>query len=405
VVAIFVDITERKKAQQIVEEARIYAENIVETMREPLIVLDTDLKVISANRSFYQTFKVSHKETQGRFIYDLGNRQWDIPKLRQLLEEILPKNDTLDDYEIEHDFETVGPKTMLFNARRLATMQMILITIEDITERKRAEEELRRTYEELQAAHRRLEESQAQLIQTEKMSALGTLVAGTAHELNNPIMGILNFVAHCVKHTSEDAPTYTVLQDIQHEAKRCAEIVRNLLTFSHVERDGDEAYQKGSLTEILGRVLKLLCYRIEKQGVSVTQHIADDTPDIWMDPNSVQRLILNLIANALDALEDSPIRELNVEIRREGEFVQMTIADTGCGIAAEHLGSIFDPFFTTKPVGQGTGLGLSVCQGIVETHGGKITCESEPGVGAKFTILLPVVEAGKEQIKCASAYL
>jgi two-component system CheB/CheR fusion protein len=405
VVAIFVDTTERKKAQQIIEEARIYAENIIETMREPLIVLDTDLKVISANRSFYKTFKVNHKETQGRFIYDLGNRQWDIPKLRQLLEEILPKNNTFDDYEIEHDFETVGPKTMLFNARRLATMQMILITIEDITERKRAEEELRRTYEELQAAHRRLEESQAQLIQTEKMSALGTLVAGTAHELNNPIMGILNFVAHCVKHTSEDAPTYTVLQDIQHEAKRCAEIVRNLLTFSHVKRDDNEAYQKGSLTEILGQVLRLLCYRIEKQGVSVTQHIADDTPEIWMNPNNVQRLILNLIANALDALEDSPIRELNVEIRREGEFIQMTIADTGCGIAAEHLGSIFDPFFTTKPVGQGTGLGLSVCQGIVETHGGKITCESEPGVGAKFTILLPVEKAGKEQIKCASAYL
>jgi two-component system CheB/CheR fusion protein len=405
VVAIFVDTTERKKAQQIIDEARIYAENIVETIREPLIMLDTDLKVISANKSFYQTFKVNHKETQGRFIYDLGNRQWDIPKLRQLLEEILPKNNTFDDYEIEHHFETIGPKTMLFNARRHATTKMVLITIEDITERKRAEEELRRTYEELQAAHRRLKEFQVQLIQTEKMSALGTLVAGTAHELNNPIMGILNFVAHCVKHTSEDAPIYTALQDIQHEAKRCAEIVRNLLTFSHVERDDDEAYQKGSLTEILGRVLELLRYRIEKQRVSVTQHIADDTPEIWMNPNSAQRLILNLIANALDALEDSPIRELNVEIHSEGEFVQMTIADTGCGIAAEHLGSVFDPFFTTKPVGQGTGLGLSVCQGIVETHGGKITCESEPGVGAKFTILLPVEKAGKEQIKCASAYL
>ena len=142
VVAIFVDITERKKAQQIIEEARAYAENIIETMREPLIVLDTDLKVISANRSFYQTFKVNHKETKGQFIYDLGNRQWDIPKLRQLLEEILPKNNTFDNYEIEHNFETIGPKTMLFNARRLATMQMILITIDDITERKNKEKQI-----------------------------------------------------------------------------------------------------------------------------------------------------------------------------------------------------------------------------------------------------------------------
>jgi two-component system CheB/CheR fusion protein len=148
VVAIFIDITEHKKAQQIIEEARAYAENIVETMREPLIVLDTDLKVISANRSFCRTFKVNHKETQGQFIYDLGNRQWDIPKLRQLLEEILPKNNTFDNYEIEHNFDTIGPKTMLFNARRLTTVPMILITIDDITERKQMERELARAKEE-----------------------------------------------------------------------------------------------------------------------------------------------------------------------------------------------------------------------------------------------------------------
>ena len=100
VVAIFVDITERKKARQVIEEARAYAESIIETMRAPLIVLDTDLRVISANRSFYQAFKVNHKETQGRLIYDLGNRQWNIPKLRQLLEEILPRSNTFDNYEI-----------------------------------------------------------------------------------------------------------------------------------------------------------------------------------------------------------------------------------------------------------------------------------------------------------------
>ncbi len=143
VVVIFVDITDRRKAQQIIKEARAYAENIIQTMQEPLIVLGDDLKVISANRSFYQTFKVIPQETQGQFIYDLGNRQWDIPKMRELLNNVLLRNDAFDNYEIEHNFEAIGQKTMILNARRLVTMRRILITINDITERKRAEERLR----------------------------------------------------------------------------------------------------------------------------------------------------------------------------------------------------------------------------------------------------------------------
>ena len=270
----------------------------------------------------------------------------------------------------------------------------------EITERKGAEKALQRAYENLERAHHQLEDSQAQLIQTEKMSALGTLVAGTAHELNNPIMGILNFTTHCTKHTSQDDQLYTVLQDIEHEAKHCAEIVRNLLTFSHTEKDDDKAYEKESLAEILGRVLRLLSYRIEKQQILVTQQIADDTPKIWIKPNRIQQLILNLATNAFDALEGSEKKEINVDIHGEGEFVRMTFADTGCGIAAESLRSIFDPFFTTKPVGQGTGLGLSVSQGIVNAHGGQVSCESEVGMGTKFTILLPIER--KEQVQCIS---
>ena len=157
-----------------------------------------------------------------------------------------------------------------------------------------------------------------------------------------------------------------------------------------MEEDDDKAYQKESLAEILGRVLKLLSYRIEKQRIGVTTNIADDVPEIYMNSNAIQQLILNLTTNAFDALEDSEKKEFNVDIHREGEFVRMTIADTGCGIADESLTSIFDPFFTTKPIGQGTGLGLSISQGIVKMHKGRITCESEPGAGTTFIILLPI---------------
>ncbi|MGA1980578.1 MAG: PAS domain S-box protein [Sedimentisphaerales bacterium] len=139
------DITERRKAEQVVEKAREYAVSIVETVRESLIVLDTDLKVISANKSFYRTFKVDPEETKGRFIYDLGNRQWDIPKLRHLLEEILPENSHFENYEVEHNFKTIGPKTMLLNAHRLDSVKMILLAIEDITEHNRAKDEARKS--------------------------------------------------------------------------------------------------------------------------------------------------------------------------------------------------------------------------------------------------------------------
>jgi PAS domain S-box-containing protein len=138
-----VQIDERKRAEETFEKAQKYTESIVETIREPLLVLDSDLRVLSANRSFYASFKVTPNETVGNLIYNLGNRQWDIPSLRMLLEDILPKDDKFDNYEVEHVFSSIGHKIMLLNARRIIQTeigsQMILLAIEDITEHRRLE--------------------------------------------------------------------------------------------------------------------------------------------------------------------------------------------------------------------------------------------------------------------------
>lgn len=136
--------TEHKQSENIAQQACEYAKNIVATIHEPLLVLDKDLRVLSANRSFYTFFKVNEKETIGQLIYNLGNKQWNIPKLRELLEDILPTNNTFDDYEVNHDFETLGKRIMLLNGRRLnieSNNETILLAIEDNTERKQIEKE------------------------------------------------------------------------------------------------------------------------------------------------------------------------------------------------------------------------------------------------------------------------
>ncbi|MCX6003049.1 MAG: PAS domain S-box protein, partial [Chloroflexi bacterium] len=151
--AIMYDITEQKKAKQ-VQAVSEYSESIFNTVREPLIVLDQDLRVVTVSRSFYEFFKVKPEETVGQLIYDLGNKQWDIPKLRELLEDILPKKAAFDNYEVEHDFATIGRRIMLLNARQiqrvLGKQRIILLAIEDITERREIENGLEKTRKELE---------------------------------------------------------------------------------------------------------------------------------------------------------------------------------------------------------------------------------------------------------------
>lgn len=245
----------------------------------------------------------------------------------------------------------------------------VISIVRDITEQKRAEQDK---------------------IQLEKMGALGTLTAGIAHELNNPMMGMLNFIQYCLKNTCKDDKRYPVLEDAERETKRCIEIVRNLLAFSRVEKEDEETFRKESLRDVFDRVFNLLSFRIEKENVLLIQQYADDTPDVSVKVSNIQQVVLNLIANALDALKGRKEKQIRVEVLPEDESVRMSVMDNGCGISNENFHYIFDPFFTTKPPGEGTGLGLSVCHSIVKAHGGKISCESEEGAGTSFHVLLPI---------------
>jgi two-component system NtrC family sensor kinase len=229
---------------------------------------------------------------------------------------------------------------------------------------------------------------QAKLMHTEKMAAVGQLVSGVAHEVNNPLTAILGFAD--LLSEQEDVPedARRDLQVIIQEAQRTKQIVQNLLSFA---RQMPAQRQPVQLNAILRRTLQLRAYDFANHGIKLFEDLHEPMPDVIGDPHQLQQVFLNILNNAYDAVRDTN-RPGAVEVRsyvRDGN-VEVTFADTGTGITAPER--IFDPFYTTKEVGKGTGLGLSICYGIVREHGGDIVASNRSDVaGAMFAVRLPAM--------------
>jgi two-component system NtrC family sensor kinase len=258
-------------------------------------------------------------------------------------------------------------------------------------------DELAATNGRLVATVERLKTTQAQLLQAEKLSAIGQLVAGVAHELNNPLTSVIGYaqllheelVAASPDLPSRDpADLAADLRRIAEESERAARIVRNLLAFARRQAAAREPQDLGDLA---GRVLALRTYESRLNGVEVETSFAPGLPKVLADGGQLQQALLNLVLNAEQAMRGSNARRLTVATRLAADrgAVEISITDTGHGITEENLRRIFDPFFTTRDVGEGTGLGLSICYGIVRDHGGEIAVRSRVGEGTTFSLLLP----------------
>jgi len=252
--------------------------------------------------------------------------------------------------------------------------------------------------EEVGSKSRDLKLAQAQVVRSEKLSSIGLLAAGVAHELNSPLTGILTFAHLLTKRVPDDSMEKQDLQVIITQTERCAKIIRQLLDFS---RESSHERRLQDLHETIEQALALVVHQSLFHNIQIERDFDLDLPDVLMDANQIQQVFLNLLVNAGEAMPDggrlmiktqeaTPVApsELGADADAAGEL-EIVLHDTGTGIPPENLDKVFDPFFTSKDVGEGTGLGLAVSYGIIEQHGGTITVQSELGEGTTVTITLP----------------
>ena len=250
----------------------------------------------------------------------------------------------------------------------------VVVAVEDVTEQQALE---------------------AQAIQSEKMAAVGTLVSGVAHELNNPLTSIAGLAEFLLEQPEGAVPDRDHLRVIAEEAQRAGSIVRNLLTFA---RKGPAERERLDVGDVVERTLFLMDWELKLQGITLERRVAPDLPAVMGDRQQLQQVVLNLVTNAAQAVAALPAglpRRISVSAEASGERVVVRVADSGLGIPADVLPQVFSPFFTTKPQGEGTGLGLFISYGLVEGHGGTLTVESRPGAGAMFTLSLPRASGGE----------
>src|SRR5881396_4163009 len=275
----------------------------------------------------------------------------------------------------------------------------VLLRIKNLLETRLLHQELARHNESLEQTVR---ERTERLLQTEKLATMGGLLAGVAHELNNPLTVVIG-QTHLLRAGGAGTSLVQRAQKIHAAADRCVRIVRNFLALArqHTPQRGEVR-----VNSVIREAVELLAYELRTSGIEVVFDLDEDLPVLWADAHRLHQVLVNLIVNAQHAMREVPSpRRLTLATRfdRERGHVRLEVSDTGPGIPREIQPRIFEPFFTTKPSGQGTGLGLSLCKGIVQEHDGAITVESELGRGATFLIELPVLAPPAAATKAAPA--
>jgi signal transduction histidine kinase len=269
-----------------------------------------------------------------------------------------------------------------------------ITTLQDVTEQRRAEAVIQRNIREIEQAYEELKSTQEQLIQSARLASLGKLAATIAHEINNPLAGVLNYIKLLIRIFQKDPLPLDRLEDIraflsimEKETTRSGEIVKNLLSFS---RPSVVRLEATPINDIIEQALNILTHKIEISGVQLERDLGANLPPVICDFKQIQQALMNIIINGVEAMPEGGTLTIASRSLSEANMVEVEIRDTGLGISKENLKNLFEPFFTTKAEGKGVGLGLSVSYGIISKHEGVILVESSPGQGTQFRVRLPI---------------
>ncbi len=331
-------------------------EKTVDAISQAICIVDAHGTVRRANRVFAELIQTPVTAIPGRPWLGLVPPAWSDPVARAIAE-AAPTS-------VEIRF---GERILLLTTIPMAEPGAAVLVFEDQTDRRRLQE---------------------QLIQSEKMSAIGQLIAGVAHDLNNPLASVVGFSDFLAEAGEVPSSLAEPLQVIRQEAERAANIVKNLLSFAR-SQEGERKRQH--IKPILESTLGLLRNQLMAHKVEATLEVEAALPEVEVNGNQIKQVFVNVINNACQAIaSDAPSGRIWIAAKRGRDGIAVSVTDSGPGMAEEIAARVFEPFFTTKGEGEGTGLGLSISQGILKEHGGRISLETKPGAGATFTVELPI---------------
>jgi PAS domain S-box-containing protein len=350
-----------------------YVDNIIKSMMDTLVVTNPDATILTVNRATLDLLGYTEEELRGKPVSILLSES--SLNTTVLIDQLLTKG-SVQNFETIYIAKNGKRIPMLLSGAVMGNdhgvIQGMVYVALDITERKKVEKER--------------EMLTRQLLQSEKMAAVGQLAGGVAHEINNPLGIILGFAQSLMKRLKQDDPYLMPIQSIEREARRCKHLVQDLLTFSRV---GKVEKEPCNLNDVIQSSVTLIEAQTKVKMITFEQEYADGIPPLTLSRNQIQQIIINLCNNALDAMSEHGTLTIRTLLNKK--WVEIQVKDTGTGIPKEIQSKIFEPFFTTKDVGKGTGLGLSLVYEIVQKHQGSIELESEVGTGSLFKVKLPLL--------------